>query len=196
MAAVVTSLRPAARGVEVELDGSVWRTLPAAAVVEAGLGEGLALDRTRIRALARALRRVRAERIAVAAVARREHSQASLDERLVRAGVSGAVRDEVLERARREGLVDDARFAERRASLLAERGAGDGMVYDDLVRQGVGDTVARAAVEALPPEAERVGRIVDQRGSGARTVRYLASRGFSEEVLEPLIAEIETGALP
>lgn len=165
-------------------------------MVEAELGEGLELDRARIRVLAGALRRARAEHIAVAALARREHSRASLEMRLARAGVSDTVRDDVLERAGRTGLVDDARFAARRASLLAERGAGDGMVLDDLARHGVDDTVARAAVEALPPEAERAARIIERRGPSARTVRHLALRGFSEEVLEPLIADIESGALP
>jgi len=193
--AVVTALRPSRHGVAVELGGVAWRTLPVSAVVEAGLRVGSELDRERARALARALRRLRAERIAVRAVARRDHSRASLTTRLARAGVADRVREEVLERAEAGGLVDDARFAARRAALLAERGAGDLLVLDDLARHGVDETVARAAVEALSPETERAATILDRRGRSVRTVRYLVSRGFSDAALEPLIADIESGAL-
>ena len=68
-------------------------------------------------------------------------------------------------------------------------------IVDDLVRQGVDDAVARAAVGPLPVEAERAAAIVERRGRSARTLRYLASRGFSEDSLEPLIADIGSGAL-
>jgi regulatory protein len=193
--AVVTALHPISDDVAVELDGVAWRTLPAAAVVEAGLGVGLALDRERARALARARRRLRAEQIAVRALARREHTRSSLERRLARAGVGDGLRDTVLERAERGGLVDDARFAARRARHLADRGAGDLLVLDDLVRQGVAETTARTAIAGLPAEAARAAAIVERRGLSVRTLRYLGSRGFSEESLEPLIADLGTGAL-
>ena len=143
---IVTALRPTPAGVVVELDGVVWRTLPVDAVVEAGLGVGLELDRARAVALARARRRSRAEDVAVRALARREHSRTTLDARLARAGVGATVRRETVERAERRGLVDDGRFAEQRAQHLAERGAGDALVRDDLARQGIDEPVARSIV--------------------------------------------------
>jgi SOS response regulatory protein OraA/RecX len=91
--------------------------------------------------------------------------------------------------------VDDARYAERRALHLAERGVGDLYVLDDLARQGIDDALAHEALSALEPERERAARIVEVRGASARTVRYLASRGFGEDTLEPLIAEVESRAL-
>ncbi len=193
--AVITALRPTRGGVAVDLDGVAWRTFPVAVVVEAGLGVGLELDRPRARALARARRRHQGEQIAVRALSRREHSRASLDTRLERAGVGDTARAEVLQRAERGGLVDDERFAERRARHLAERGAGDLLIVDDLVRQGVDEGVARTAVGDLSAEPERAAAIVERRGRSARTLRYLASRGFSEDSLEPLIADIRSGAL-
>lgn len=193
--AIITALRAARGGVAVELDGGAWRTVPVAVVVEAGLGVGLELDRTRARALARSHRRHRAEQVAVRALSRREHSRTSLDARLERAGIGDTIRAEVLERAEQGGLVDDARFAEHRARQLAERGAGDLLIVDDLVRQGVDDAVARATVGGLSVERERAAAIVERRGRSARTLRYLASRGFSEDSLEPLIADIGSGAL-
>ena len=77
------------------------------------------------------------------ALARREHSRASLEGRLARAGVGGPERREALDRAERSGLVDDERYAVARARALAERDAGDELVVDDLVRHGVDETVAR-----------------------------------------------------
>ena len=115
--------------------------------------------------------------------------------RLERAGVGDTVRAEVLQRAESGGLVDDARFAERRARQLAERGAGDLSIVDDLVRQGIDEAVARTAVSKLANEAERAAAVVERRGRSARTLRYLASRGFAEDSLEPLISDIRSGAL-
>jgi regulatory protein len=101
----------------------------------------------------------------------------------------------VLARAERSGLVDDARFAAARARQLAERGAGNLLVLADLERHGVDEQVAREAVAALEAEVDRVARIVGRRGASARTLRYLASRGFAEESLEGLVADIEPRTL-
>ena len=192
---VITALRPARGSIAVELDGGAWRTFPVVVVVAAGLGVGLELDRDRARALARTQRRYRAEQVAVRALSRREHSRMSLDARLERAGVGEEARADVLDRAAQGGLVDDARFAEHRARQLAERGAGDLLIADDLLRQGVDEADARAAIGSLSVEAERAAAIVERRGRSVRTLRYLASRGFSEDSLESLIADIGSGAL-
>lgn len=194
--AMVTALRARGARVVVELDGHPWRALSVAAVAEAGLAVGLPLERHQARVLARILRRERATAVAVRALARRERSRAELDARLARAGVREDERRETLERASRAGLVDDARFAETRARVLAGRGAGDRLVLDDLVSHGLDEAVAREAVSRLEPERARAAAIVDARGRTARTLRYLASRGFAEDTLDDLIAELENGALP
>jgi regulatory protein len=192
---VVTALRVGGARVAVELDGAPWRTLPVGAVTEAGLGVGLELDRERARALGRAVRRQRARDTAVRALARREHSRASLASRLDRAGVHADDRDAAVETAVRSGWVDDARFAEARARTLAARDAGDGLVLDDLRRHGVAEETARAALETLEAERDRAARAVAARGASLRTLRHLAARGFSEESLEPLVADLEGRAL-
>jgi len=192
----VTALRARGGRVAVELDGRPWRVVPDVAVLEAGLAVGCPLERAQARALGRALRRARADDVAVRALARRERSEAELDRRLARAGVREDDRRATLERASRAGLVDDARFAETRARLLAERGAGDLLVLQDLERHGVDEAVARAAVSLLEPEPARAARIVQARGRTPRTLRRLAARGFAEESLDDLIAELENGALP
>jgi regulatory protein len=191
----ITALRARRDAVAVELDGAPWRTLPAAAVLEAGLAAGTELDRARARALARAVRRQRAESVALRALSRRDRPRTSLDARLAVAGVAARDREDVLARAERSGLVDDARFAAARARQLAERGAGNLLVLADLERHGVDEQVAREAVAALEAEVDRVARIVGRRGASARTLRYLASRGFAEESLEGLVADIEPRTL-
>jgi regulatory protein len=193
--ATVTALRSRRDRVAVELDGAPWRTLPAGAVVEAGLGVGLPLDRERARALARALRRTRARDVALRALAHRDRSRAELEGRLTRAGVRASERQETLDRAAEAGLIDDARYARSRAAALAGRGAGDLLVLDDLERHGVTPELARLAVSELEPEAARAARIVAARGSSPRTLRHLAARGFTRESVDELIAEIEDGTL-
>jgi regulatory protein len=193
--ATVTALRAHGARIAVELDGRPWRELSVAAVVEARLAVGDPLAREQVRALAQVVRRERATAVAVRALARRDRSRAELDARLARAGVRDAERRETLDRATRTGLVDDVRFASSRSRLLAERGAGDELVLADLGRHGVDDLVAREAVSELVPEADRAARIVEARGRSARTLRYLAARGFAEGSLEDLIAELGDRAL-
>jgi regulatory protein len=192
---IVTALRAREGRVAVELDGAPWRTLPGEAVIEAGVAVGMDLDRERARALGRALRRHKARDTAVRALARREHSRASLATRLERAGVRAGDRGNVLDTATRAGLLDDARFAASRTRALVDRGAGDLLVLDDLARHGIDEQNARAALSAVEPETARAASIVAKRGSSAQTLRYLASRGFTEESLETLVADLESGAL-
>ena len=191
----VTALRERRGSVAIELDGVPWRTVPVAVAAESRLALGCELDRERARSIGRALRRHRAREAAVRAVARRDHSRVSLDARLERAGVRPRERDDTIDAAARAGLVDDARFAEARAKVLADRGAGDLLVLGDLERNGVDDAIAHAALATLEPEAVRVSRIVASRGATARTLRHLAARGFSEGSLDGLVADLESRAL-
>ena len=101
-------------------------------------------------------------------------------------------RRDVLASAARAGLVDDVRFAETRARTLAERGSGDLLVLDDLVRHGIDEHVARDVLSRLEPEPLRAERLVAARGRSAKTMRSLASRGFTEETLNAFVADIES----
>jgi len=133
---------------------------------------------------------VRDEALAVAtrALARREHSAQGLRERLLRAGVSDTDADDALEELQRVGLLDDGRFANERARVLAERGKGDAAIRFDLERAGVEAPEVEEAMAALEPESERAARMVERRGPTAATARLLASRGFDEAVVEALVA--------
>ena len=100
-------------------------------------------------------------------------------------------RADVLDRLDRAGYLDDRRFAERRASALAERGAGDALIRDDLERRGVAEELVGEALAGLEPEPERAARIVARRGHSPKTVRYLAARGFGEDALTHVVADAD-----
>lgn len=185
----VTALRAASPGrVSVELDGERWRTLPLEAVVRAGLSPGRPLQRVAARTLAREVRRLRALDVAGRALRSRDRSVAELDRRLATRGVAGAERKRALETLAGAGLLDDDRVASARARGLAERGAGDALIRHDLEGRGIAPEAIDRALSALEPEHERARRIVERRGPGIQTARYLASRGFDEDAVESAVA--------
>lgn len=184
----VTRLAVERRGrVAVELDGAPWRTLPVDVVARAGLAEGRVLDRPALRLVRQELRRAEALAVAGRALRRQDLSARGIAERLARASVAPAALEESLAVLSRAGLVDDARFACYRAGSLAERGYGDAAIRQDLGQKGVAPEVIQAAVETLEAEAERARRLVERRGPGPSTARYLASKGFGEEALESAV---------
>ncbi len=192
---LVTGLRELRGGkVAVELDGARWRTLPLEVVASVRLGVGEELERPRLRELARELRRARAVETALRAVSRREQSGAELDRRLRRRGFSPGLREETLNRLERVGLVDDERYALRRAESRADRGPGVAAVRWRLGRDGVPDGLAARAVAALPPESVRARRVVAVRGGGPRTARELARRGFGEAAVEEALGSVVADA--
>jgi SOS response regulatory protein OraA/RecX len=188
---VVTALRETRSGrVAVDLDGARWRTLPVDVVARVGLVVGEDLDRERLRELARELRRSRALDAGLRALAQRDLSSDGVRRRLARRGVRMPERDEAVGRLAAAGLVDDARYAVRRAESLAARGYGDEAIRWRLAREGLAEDIAAGAVERLPSELVRADRLVEARGRGAATARELARRGFGEEAIEAALGAI------
>ena len=86
---VVTALRARGPGrVAVELDGAPWRVVPLEAVYGAGLAVGGTLDRPTARTLGRELRRLGAQAVALRALRARDHTAASLEQRLAARGTA------------------------------------------------------------------------------------------------------------
>ena len=192
MTPVVTGVRDVGKGrVAIELDGSPWRVLPAAAVVRSGLIVGVAVDRPRARQVRTELRRSEALAIAARSLRFRDHSRHSLADRLSRGRVDAATGDEALNTLERLGLVDDRRSASARATALADRDAGDLFIRADLAQRGYEPADISDAIEALSPETARAEQIVGQRGASPRTFRRLLAKGFSAEAIEDLIADAE-----
>jgi SOS response regulatory protein OraA/RecX len=180
----VTALRDDRRGrVAVELDGAPWRVLPIDVVVRAELAEGRQLDRPALRLLRRELRRAEALQVAGRALRHRDLSRRRLAERLEGA-VPPAAAAESLATLERAGLVDDRRVAHVRAESLAGRGYGDEAIRHRLREEGLAEELIGDAVAGLAPECQRAGPLIERRGVGPRTARYLAGRGFGEEAVE------------
>jgi regulatory protein len=182
---IVTALHPERRDrVRVDLDGVPWRTVPAAAVVSAGLRVGVAFDRERARELGRALRRVEALDAAGRALSRRDRSAAELDARLQSRGVRPSERASAVETLVRLGYVDDERVAVDRAVSLASRGFGDAAIRFDLEGRGIDGELITAALERVDPETERARAILARSVSDQKAARTLAAKGFSPEAIE------------
>jgi SOS response regulatory protein OraA/RecX len=126
--------------------------------------------------------------LATRALSRRDFSERGLRERLLRAGMNSGEADEALAKLRRDGVLDDMRFAVDRARALAERGKGDAAIGFDLERQGVAAEQIEEAMATLEPERERAERIVARRGATVATARLLASRGFDVDAVEAAVA--------
>ena len=187
----VSALRPVGRGrVAVDLDGERWRVVPQEAAHRAGLAHGLELDRERLRLLRRELRRAEALDAALGSLRHRDHTRASLAQRLERRGVPEPERERAVETVARAGLVDDARFAHGRAAALAGRGAGNDLITADLERHGLARELVEAALAGLEPESERALRVIERRGRSQKTLRFLAGKGFTSESLDDLIADL------
>jgi regulatory protein len=128
---------------------------------------------------------------AVRALRHADRSRAELDARLERQGIPVAEREEALARLERLGYLEDGRVARARAEQLAGRGSGDALIRHDLEQRGIGAETIEEALAALEPERERAARVVAQRGGGARTARYLASRGFAYDAVAEVVAPQE-----
>lgn len=124
-----------------------------------------------------------AHEVALRALRHRDLSVHELDERLRARGYGEPERDEAIAVLVRTGIVDDTRFAESRARTLAGRGAGDALIRHTLGGAGVEPDVIDAALTSVAPETERARAIVERRGPGAKTARYLAGKGFGEDVV-------------
>ena len=129
-----------------------------------------------------------AHETALRALRVRDLSIHELEQRLRARGFSESERDQAIEALVRTGLLDDGRFAEGRARSLAGRGAGDALIRHTLEAAGVASELVDGALEAVDPERERARHIVERRGRGVRTARYLSGKGFSEEVVAGVVA--------
>ena len=125
---------------------------------------------------------------ALRALRHRDRCVAEVDRHLEARGLEESDRQSAIATLVRTGVVDDRRYAESRASSLADRGAGDALIRHELLRAGVESDLVEVALEALAGERERAERIVARRGGGAKTARYLAGKGFAEEVVRAVVA--------
>lgn len=134
----------------------------------------------------------------------RARSRHELLTALERKGYAPPVREQALQKVVEWGYLDDERFARERAAVLLQRGRyGPRAVLQRLEAHGLSREAARRAVEVargtVEFDAEATARqVLERRGllgrpltpkERARAGRLLASRGFSEDVLQKLLGD-------
>ncbi len=122
-----------------------------------------------------------------------DKTRAQLAQALSRRGYAQDEIDQALGRASALGYLDDARVARRRAQQDLRAGWVGEALHARLVQAGLDETVARAAVQAEIAESgwnalSAAQALVKARKlSGAKGARFLASRGFEEDLVERVI---------
>jgi len=132
---------------------------------------------------------------ALRALRHRDRTEREVEDHLRARGFSEEDRSRAVETLRRTGLVDDERFANARASSLANRGAGNALIRARLAEAGVAHELVDGALETIEGEVTRARRVVVSRGASPRTARYLHGKGFSDDVVGAVIAEGDGGEL-
>jgi regulatory protein len=126
----------------------------------------------------------------------RARSEAEIRIALEAAGHAAREVRRVVGRLRALGYIDDAKLAADVAERLGERGFGSLRIRDQLRNLGVEDGLAAAAISAPAEERRIASRTLNERFGEdaptdlrrrARAARFLASRGFPEEIIRSLI---------
>ena len=128
--------------------------------------------------------------VAVALLARRDYATAELRAALRARAFADETLDETLAALRREGVLDDARFAENYVSYQAARGQGPVRIAAALRQRGLDDALIDAALAreddwtARARKARRAkfgARAPDTWAEKAKQARFLQYRGFSSD---------------
>jgi regulatory protein len=133
---------------------------------------------------------------ATAALAWRDRSTADLTAYLERRGATADDAARAVERLAEAGYVDDGRYAQRRAEVLAGRGQGDAAIRFVLEHDGVDGDAIDAAIDALVPERERAAALLRAAPTAVAGARRLAAKGFSADAVESALAALPEAEAP
>ncbi|HEY1088550.1 MAG TPA: regulatory protein RecX [Archangium sp.] len=126
-------------------------------------------------------------------LAGRDKSRAQLRAALLQRGYDDEETDAALQRAAELGYLDDARVAERKAREALDDGWAGEVLVAKLVAGGLEESVAQRAVDeviaATGWDALKAARKLAEkrRLEGEKAARFLASRGFEEDVISRLV---------
>lgn len=211
-AGVVTQLRAQAKNpdrVSVYLDGRFAFGLYQDIVLQFGLYKGRRLEVDEQQRLLEADQLYIARSKALHYLAYRARSEQEVRRKLGQGGFSEGVVDEVIARLETLGYLDDAAYAEGYARRRFETGGyGPRRVRNDLMRRGVGradieaalakvfdeeDDVIAAAREQAGRRWSRLAREEDPLKRRKKVYDFLLRRGFSYDVIQRVVDEIERG---
>ena len=133
---------------------------------------------------------------AVSLLAQREYSRQALSDKLRAAQVSPEEVDQALKQLEAKGLVDDARVVEtlvnRRAGKLGASRLRQELqakgVSPELVAQTMADLKSTELARALAVWQKKFGQVATDAATRNRQARFLATRGFSAEVVRQVVS--------
>ena len=141
-------------------------------------------------------RRRSALETATAALARADRSAAGLAAYLERRGATADAAARAVEQLAEAGYVDDGRYAERRAEVLAGRGHGDAAIRFDLKKNGIDADAIEEALAGLAPERDRAAALLGGAPTALAGARRLAQKGFSADAIESALAALPEREAP
>ncbi len=107
-------------------------------------------------------------------------------------GVAEVDAEELVADLERSGLVSDTRAASTRAAHLAERGWGNAVIDHRLEAASYSLEARAAALASLNGEVDRARLLLARkRRAPAAAARFLAQRGFDDDVCEGLLGTEE-----
>jgi regulatory protein len=127
---------------------------------------------------------------AVALLARRDYCSVELREKLHAQSFDEVAAEEVIAELRREGILNDERYARNYVAYHAGRGQGPLRIAEGLGRCGLSGEIVETALAggldwralALKVRSAKFGtELPSSRGDMARQVRFLQYRGFSSD---------------
>lgn len=130
--------------------------------------------------------------IALKALVKRDYLVAELRSLLVQKGYSDEQADGALDQISRWGFLDEPRHATQIA-LSRRRRYGRERILAELEAKGATGEAIQAVMELLPEENEfeRARALVAEKGLArsdrVKAARFLATRGFSQDVIESII---------
>jgi regulatory protein len=130
---------------------------------------------------------------AVKLLAGRPKSRARLEQSLLAKGHEPDEVREALERVTQLGYLDDRRYADSKARSALAEGKAPQAAVRKLESEGVPSALAEAAVAAAAEEAAydalsaAKALVRKRRLTGAKAARFLASRGFPEDVVRAAV---------
>ena len=128
----------------------------------------------------------------------RARSRAKLEQALEARGHTAKDIADALERVGQLGYLDDARYAEAKATTELKAGRSIDNVRRRLTAQGVDEAVAAAAAARAASESghddEAAARalVTRRRLTGVKAARFLAGRGFDADVIEQVVGNVFT----
>jgi regulatory protein len=126
-------------------------------------------------------------------LARREHSRAELQRKLLPFAASQQLLDVLLSELEGRKLLSNHRFAEMRAHILSRK-YGAAKIRQDLKAHGVAEAVIQGVSaegdleKARAILARKYRAVATRRDEKAKRARFLQSRGFSYEIIRKVLS--------